>query len=516
MGLMSRVFISYRHVVPDQDLAHFVEQYLQERGHDVFIDSQILVGTRWASEIERQIHAARFFVVLLSKDSIRSDMVRQEVDLAYKLSQQETNGLTILPIRVAFDGELPHDIGAYLDSIHYASWKPDDPYEAIGAQLSAAIEKSTALPEQGKDHEDESSSSGVYDLFKVTEAIGAPLPGADPRFLEMSRGAVKLDSPFYIQREADARILQLIRLQGTTTVVKGARQMGKSSLLARAHAEAKQHHQKSCYLDFQLLDDAILTNLDTLFRYLARRIARSLRISAGPDDYWDKFLGPKDNLTDFIAEAILSEAAAPVVILFDEVDRVFNFPYRDDFFATIRGWHNLRATEDSWNRLNLVIAHSTEPYLWIQNVHQSPFNVGDAIRLDDFDAAQVAELNRKHREPLQTEGDVQELMQLVGGQPYLVRQALYTLVTYRWGIPQLQKVAADETGPFADHLQRYIWLLQEHAELKGPLQQILHNGACDEELHFQRLKAAGLVKGMTRHAVHMRCQLYEMYFSRRL
>jgi hypothetical protein len=169
-----------------------------------------------------------------------------------------------------------------------------------------------------------------------------------------------------------------------------------------------------------------------------------------------------------------------------------------------------------WNRLNLVIAHSTEPFLWIQNIHQSPFNVGNAIRLDDFDFNQVSELNVRHGAPLKTEDEVKQLMDLIGAQPYLVRQALYTLVTKRWGMTQLEKVAAEETGPFSDHLRRHIWLLQANQELKRTMQQILHNGACDEELHFERLRAAGLVQGTTRHAVHMRCKLYKIYFSRHL
>jgi hypothetical protein len=54
---MSKVFISYRHVKPDEDLASFLEKYLSSRGHQVFIDNQILVGTKWVEEIERQIRA---------------------------------------------------------------------------------------------------------------------------------------------------------------------------------------------------------------------------------------------------------------------------------------------------------------------------------------------------------------------------------------------------------------------------------------------------------------------------
>jgi hypothetical protein len=114
---MHRVFISYRHVDPDQNLAHFIAQALKEHQQHVFVDTQMLIGTKWADEIERQLRAADFFVVLLSRESIRSEMVRWEVRLAHQLARQEGKKLTILPIRVAFEGELPHDIGAYLDPI---------------------------------------------------------------------------------------------------------------------------------------------------------------------------------------------------------------------------------------------------------------------------------------------------------------------------------------------------------------------------------------------------------------
>ncbi len=75
---MNQVFISYRHVPPDEELAERLCAYLQERGLRVFLDKQIKVGLEWAAEIDRQLRASDFFVVFLSEDSIRSDMVRQE------------------------------------------------------------------------------------------------------------------------------------------------------------------------------------------------------------------------------------------------------------------------------------------------------------------------------------------------------------------------------------------------------------------------------------------------------
>lgn len=510
---MSKVFISYRHVKPDQDLAHFLVNHLKERSHDLFIDTQMLVGTEWGDEIERQIRASDFFVIFLSKESIRSDMVRREVKLAHELARQRAKAFTILPVRVAFEGALPYALGAYLDPIQYALWKEGEDYKTIGDQICMAIEKAVKLPQQGKSVE-EFSVSGILELANATEYAGAPLPAADPR-LVLETGTVIPSSPFYIRRNADDKMEEQVRRNGTTTRVKGMRQMGKSSLLVRARA-AEQQHQKSFYLDFQMIDEPHLTSLESLLRYLAYKIAKDFKVPAKPADYWDDYLGAKESITSFIEEYILREADSPILILFDEADRVFRFPYRDDFFSTIRGWHNLRAVRDIWNRLNIVIAHSTDPYLWIQDINQSPFNVGHQIKLDDFDFGQVCESNSKRGEVLKTEVDIRALMGLVGGHPYLVNVALYTLAVNGWSISQLQKVATDEAGPFGDHLRGCLWSLQKHEALKHALRDILRHSKCDDEESFQRLKAAGLIIGETRSSVQMRCQLYADYFRKHL
>lgn len=195
---------------------------------------------------------------------------------------------------------------------------------------------------------------------------------------------------------------------------------------------------------------------------------------------------------------------------------MFNFPYRDDFFATLRGWHNLRAIRENWRRFNLVIAHSTEPYLWIQDINQSPFNVGYQIRLADFNFDQVEELNLKQGSPLKTGDEIQQLLSLLGGQPFLVRLVLYLLATNRWSLAALQNLMTNDFGPFGDHLRRFIWGLQRNPALKESLRQTLRHQKCDDEMHFLRLRAVGLIKGETRDTVAMRCRLYEEYFENHL
>ena len=76
---MPKVFISYRHVAPDEDCAVQLCTFLEREAFEVFLDKRILVGQKWVEEIDRHLKSSDHFVILLSADSIRSDMLRQEV-----------------------------------------------------------------------------------------------------------------------------------------------------------------------------------------------------------------------------------------------------------------------------------------------------------------------------------------------------------------------------------------------------------------------------------------------------
>jgi hypothetical protein len=95
---MSEVFISYRHVNPDAGLAAALDASLRARGLTTFLDSRMAIGIEWAKEIEQELRSCRFFVVLLSQQSICSAMMRQEIELAHRLMQSGT--IRILPVRI--------------------------------------------------------------------------------------------------------------------------------------------------------------------------------------------------------------------------------------------------------------------------------------------------------------------------------------------------------------------------------------------------------------------------------
>jgi len=134
---MSQVFISYAHVNPDQDIAAKLHRVIEANGFNVFVDSKIRLGQNWAEQIDLQLRSSTHFVALLSAASIKSDMVRREIAMAYTL--KKANKLTILPVRLDFNGELPYELGAYLDLIQYVMWRPGESFDPICQAIVEAI-----------------------------------------------------------------------------------------------------------------------------------------------------------------------------------------------------------------------------------------------------------------------------------------------------------------------------------------------------------------------------------------
>jgi hypothetical protein len=503
---MPKIFISYRHTSPDEDCAARLCELLESERFDVFTDKRILVGQKWVQEIDRQLRSADHFVVLLSAESIRSDMLRQEVADAHGLAR--TGKLRIYPIRLAFNGALPYDLGSYLNPLHSLFWASGEPWDPVCSRVLEAIRSAAPaeLPEG------EAAPPRSQTPANIRDRTGAPLPAADPR---LDTGAIELDSQFYVERAADHEVTRLVSVAGRTVLIKGPRQVGKTSLLTRAKASAERSGHRVVYIDFQLIDDAHLKSLKTLATYLAHRIGRTLRSAIKPGDVWDDYLGAAESLTDFIERILLADPA-PVTLCCDEVDRIFDQDYRNAFFAMVRAWHNRRATSPAWRTFGLIIAHSTEPALFIDDVNQSPFNVGEVFRLTDFDAAQLAWLNLRHGCPL-TERELDALQALVGGHPFLARQGLYVLATRRVGsLADLIATAADDGGPFGDHLRRHLFGLSKRPRIAEAFKSVVRQQRCENEDEFQRLKAAGLVEGASRESARVRCDLYQRYFARHL
>jgi hypothetical protein len=510
---MARVFISYkRDVTPDQDLANALYKALKG-SNEVFIDTSMLVGEKWVERIDAEIRQADFFIALLSPFSVNSEMARTEIELANQLHAQRGRPV-VLPIRVAYHERLPSPLSGYLSPINWALWEGPEDTPRLLEQLAKAMSGGT-LP--GSTPTVSSPPRAAASPEPAPSALKPPLPSAPLELDSTIEGAMDTQSAFYVVRDADTTVMRSVsQKQGATVTIKGARQLGKSSMLMRGLAAALEAGKRVAYLSFQEFDTPTLSDADLFFQRFCIALCDQLELENQVETYWKKPMGNSQRCGLFMSGHILKGLDAPLVLGLDEVETLFETPFGTDFFGMLRSWHNNRAlpTTPVWKKLSIVLVTSTEPFLFITNLTQSPFNVGQTVELGDFTAEQVSELNRRHGSPLGPQQE-QELFALLGGHPYLIRKALYLVASGSMRVADLFTQAAEDRGPFGDHLRHLLFRLGSQPQLKAGLREVLQRNTCADEGVFIRLRSAGLVR-QDGTAMLPRCELYRRYFRERL
>ncbi len=507
----SRIFISYkRGIAPDESVAMAVFEALQEQ-HEVFIDQTMVVGTPWAEKIELELRRSDFLISFLTQSSVNSEMVKGEIETAYHLGKQQGKPM-ILPVRLGYSEPFTYPLSAYLNGINWAFWESPADTPRLVQELRQAIAGNTLSI-----NTDQAKTELTMRTIAPVSAlqIPRPLPAAQPLALEMPEGTMDPESRFYVERLTDAIAISTIeRSGGVTITIKGPRQMGKSSLLIRTKARAEAMGKRVAYLDFQLFERSVLMDSDRFYRQFCEWLTEELELETQVAKYWEAPLGNSMCCARYISRYLLKALGNPLVLVMDEVESMFETEFKSDFFGMLRNWHNNRATTSIWKQLDLVLVTSTEPYHLIENLNQSPFNVGQVIDLIDFDSHQVADLNQRHGSPLNPT-QVQQLMALLAGHPYLIRRALYVVASQQMTVMELLTQATADRGPFGDHLRYHLFRMNDKPELVQGLLEVIRQQRCSNERVFVKLRGAGLVRqdGKT---VLPRCQLYADYFQEHL
>ncbi|MEM6614208.1 MAG: AAA-like domain-containing protein [Cyanobacteria bacterium P01_C01_bin.72] len=335
--------------------------------------------------------------------------------------------------------------------------------------------------------------------------------------LELPEGRVPLGSPFYVKRpniehQCDRTILK----PGALIRIKAPRQMGKSSLMVRAIDYATQAGYHTVTIDFQLADRKIFEDFDLFLKWFCISITRKLALPNRINEYWDDIFGSKMSCKDYVENYLLTQLEQPLVLALEEVDLLFQYAeLADDFFALLRSWHEEAKSSLIWQKLRLIIAHSTEVYIPL-NINQSPFNVGLPLELTEFRSEQILDLAIRHGLDWNS-SQVEKLVKMVGGHPFLVRIALYNLAQQKQTLEQLFAVATTETSPFNHNLRRHLWQLRKQPELARSLKTVLTSTSSVrlEPIIMFKLHSMGLVR-LQGNEVTPRCELYRLYFKDRL
>jgi len=341
---------------------------------------------------------------------------------------------------------------------------------------------------------------------------------SDPQdLIEPPGGALPLHSALYISRPADEEFCHAIARHDSIVLVKGARQVGKTSLLARGLEAARMLDAKVLIIDFQHFGPAAFETAAKLLLAMAELIAYQIELPARPHENWNDCLSPSSNFERLLRREVLACDESFFVLAVDEVDRLFNHNYASEIFGLFRSWHNCRALDPNgpWSRLTIAIAYATEAHLFISDLNQSPFNVGTRLTLDDFTCEQLAQLNDRYGGPL-VEDEIRRFYDLVGGHPYLAQRGLYEIHQHNISPAALDQNADHPDGPFGDHLNRLLISLQQDQDLLQELRGLVLSGSTLSNGAFYRLRSAGVLAGVTADEARLRCELYARYLKKHL
>jgi tetratricopeptide (TPR) repeat protein len=235
-------------------------------------------------------------------------------------------------------------------------------------------------------------------------------------------GTVRSDSPSYVKRPADDELLNLA-LASRFCYVLTPRQMGKSSLMIRTARFLQQQGVRTAIVDLTQIG---LVGVDQWYLNLLTDLKEDFGLSIDLEAWWRNHasLGPVKCFTKFLRDVVLTEIEEQVVIFIDEIDTTLRLPFSDDFFAAIRAMYNARAEDPAFKRLTFVLFGVATPSDLIKDRARAPFNIGQAIDLDDFSRENTRALQQGLKDiyPEHGEAIFARIYHWTNGHPYLTQK----------------------------------------------------------------------------------------------
>ena len=340
-------------------------------------------------------------------------------------------------------------------------------------------------------------------------------------------GQMPLDSVFYINRPIiQSLCYKSIQQPGTFLNICAPKQMGKTSLMSRIIAFAKSLGYQTFYLNLQLVDLKILQNLESFLQWFCARVTQELKLSQSNSnqaiyheqitDFCQNSLGSKSITTDYFNDIILTQSDRPLVIAIDELNQLFTYPdIACEFLQLLRAWSGRTQAGETeshpWQKLRLVTIYSTEIAM-PSSINPSLLNTGTLINLPEFTLAQVQELAQCYQQEI-THEQIQQLITLLGGHPYRLQLAFYSLYQQTITLEAILENSDRLTALYAEHLQQQWWNLQHYDELLPIFTKIVNNPKPIKiklSLGYQ-LQKMGLVR-LKGNLASLYCELFRPFF----
>ncbi len=333
-------------------------------------------------------------------------------------------------------------------------------------------------------------------------------------------GGLVNNQGYYINRPPiEENCRQEIEQEGALLRIKAPQKMGKSLLLKKIFESVEPKNYGRVRIDLEGLESTILRDSSQFLRWFCQRVTKRLKLEDCLEDDWGG-MTPNTGCTDYFEEYILESLETPLLLAIDNIDRLFELEFQSitaDFLGLLRSWWGEgQTTGGNWTKLRLIVIYSTEDLPKL-NIHQSPFNVGEEIKLPEFEDEQIRVLALRYGLNWSLT-EVQQLKEQIGGHPFLVHEAIKKLTRNpKLTLTQLLDKAATDEGIYARHLQHHWSTLEQEPALVEQLKTICEAKEPTEisPNYLYKLDSMGLVTKIG-NQVQPRCQLYRQYFRERL
>ncbi len=333
-----------------------------------------------------------------------------------------------------------------------------------------------------------------------------------PVRVELPGSPVSANSSFYVTRDRSEPYLEILEQPGALLRIRAQQKMGKTSLLYRILAQISKENYR--VVRFNLGRDVEHTTLKELSQFL-QWFCVTVRDALDLEDVTQssESLNTKSKASNYFQNHILPSIRVPLILILDNADWLFEYPETaKDFFTLLRGWHENANSPgmEIWGNLRIVVAHSTQDYL---KFDASPFeNVGEVVRLRPLTQLEIQHLAQQYQLDSLGSREILSLMDLVGGHPYLIQQALHSL--RKTEFQQLIQLAPTLEGIYKTHLNELSIRLKTQTILHDALKQVVRSEGTVQLTEEQTFKLEGMgIVQLQGNQARLSCELYRQYFQ---
>lgn len=308
-------------------------------------------------------------------------------------------------------------------------------------------------------------------------------------------GSLKYDDSTYVFRQADEQLYAGLRA-GNFCYVLNPHHTGKSSLLHQTIHRLEKEDYKCVYLNTALLGSKQTAPIQWYKALIASLFYKlNLAKQVNFQNWWEQQseLEPVLKLHTFIEQVLLNEVKNNRIFIFiDNINSLLSLDCLvSDFFIWIRHFYNQQAYNPSFKRLGFTLSGVASPSNLVSDKYPTPFQIGQAIELNDFQLHEATPLLQGLEEVVsQPQAILQEIIHWTRGQPFLTQKLCQLILQIALENPKkIITIPDGAKGFWVEQLVRsrliQNWELQDQPQ---------HLGLIRDRLLFDKQKAGKLLR----------------------